>query len=68
MNGISAGILSVYEELADYRRSVADLGREVGRMVIVFNYAYNPACAYNPRWVCPLPPSPSGLPCKALSP
>jgi uncharacterized protein (DUF1684 family) len=21
-----------------------------------FNYAYNPSCAYNPRWVCPLAP------------
>ena len=21
-----------------------------------FNYAYNPSCAYNPRWACPLAP------------
>ena len=21
-----------------------------------FNYAYNPYCAYNPRWSCPIPP------------
>jgi uncharacterized protein (DUF1684 family) len=21
-----------------------------------FNYAYNPSCAYDPRWVCPLTP------------
>jgi uncharacterized protein len=26
------------------------------RMVLDFNYAYNPSCAYNPRWVCPLAP------------
>jgi uncharacterized protein len=24
--------------------------------VIDFNYAYNPYCAYNPDWNCPLPP------------
>ena len=23
---------------------------------IDFNYAYNPSCAYNPRWACPLAP------------
>jgi uncharacterized protein (DUF1684 family) len=34
----------------------ADLGREDGRLVVDFNYAYNPSCAYNPRWVCPLAP------------
>lgn len=27
-------------------------------MVLNFNYAYNPSCAYNSRWVCPLAPSP----------
>ena len=26
------------------------------RVVLDFNYAYNPSCAYNPRWACPLPP------------
>ena len=25
-------------------------------VVIDFNYAYNPSCAYNPRWACPLAP------------
>ena len=35
----------------------ADLGQESdGRLVIDFNYAYNPSCAYHPRWHCPLPP------------
>lgn len=34
----------------------ADLGREEGRLVLDFNYAYNPSCAYNPDWVCPLSP------------
>ncbi|HLI09665.1 MAG TPA: DUF1684 domain-containing protein [Ktedonobacteraceae bacterium] len=26
------------------------------RMVLDFNYAYNPSCAYNSRWFCPLAP------------
>jgi uncharacterized protein (DUF1684 family) len=25
-------------------------------MLLDFNYAYNPSCAYNNRWVCPLAP------------
>jgi uncharacterized protein (DUF1684 family) len=27
-----------------------------GRVVLDFNYAYNPSCAYNARWACPLAP------------
>jgi uncharacterized protein (DUF1684 family) len=27
-----------------------------GRVVVDFNYAYNPNCAYSPDWSCPLPP------------
>jgi len=27
-----------------------------GRVALDFNYAYNPYCAYNERWSCPLPP------------
>lgn len=26
------------------------------RIVLDFNYAYNPSCAYNSRWLCPLAP------------
>lgn len=40
----------------------ADLGREGEGLVIDFNYAYNPSCAYNPRWHCPLAPSENWLP------
>jgi uncharacterized protein len=39
----------------------ADLGREPGGLVIDFNFAYNPSCAYNPRWVCPLAPAENWL-------
>jgi hypothetical protein len=34
----------------------ADLGMEGDRLVLDFNYAYNPSCSYDPRWVCPLSP------------
>jgi uncharacterized protein (DUF1684 family) len=34
----------------------ADLGSEDGKLVLDFNFAYNPSCAYHPRWVCPLAP------------
>ena len=35
----------------------ADLGTAAdGRLVLDFNYAYNPSCAYDPRWSCPLAP------------
>ncbi len=33
----------------------ADLGRDrVGRLVVDLNFAYNPSCAYDHRWACPL--------------
>jgi uncharacterized protein (DUF1684 family) len=34
----------------------ADLGMEDGGLVLDFNFAYNPSCAYDPRWACPLAP------------
>ncbi len=44
----------------------ADLGGEGGSkdggLVIDFNFAYNPSCAYNFRWVCPLAPGENRLP------
>jgi uncharacterized protein len=34
----------------------ADLGGDAltGRLILDFNFAYNPSCAYDPRWACPL--------------
>jgi hypothetical protein len=32
-----------------------------GRVVVDFNDAYNPSCAYNPAWSCPLPPAENWL-------
>jgi uncharacterized protein len=34
----------------------ADLGEDAGGLVLDFNFAYNPSCAYDPRWACPLAP------------
>jgi len=35
----------------------ADLGTTAdGRLVIDFNFAYQPSCAFDPRWACPLAP------------
>jgi uncharacterized protein (DUF1684 family) len=35
---------------------VRDADSSPTRMVLDFNYAYNPSCAYNSRWFCPLAP------------
>ena len=32
----------------------ADLGTGDGSLVLDFNFAYNPSCAYDPAWACPL--------------
>jgi uncharacterized protein (DUF1684 family) len=34
----------------------SDLGEVEGRLVLDFNFAYNPSCAYDARWACPLVP------------
>ena len=34
----------------------ADLGRVGEKLVVDFNFAYQPSCSYSPRWTCPLPP------------
>lgn len=37
----------------------ADLGSDpaANTLVIDFNFAYNPSCAYDPAWACPLAPA-----------
>ena len=41
----------------------ADLGSDSqGRAFLDFNFAYNPSCAYSPRWACPLAPAENTLP------
>jgi uncharacterized protein (DUF1684 family) len=40
----------------------SDLGTtDDGKLVFDFNFAYNPSCSYDPRWVCPLAPPGSRL-------
>jgi uncharacterized protein (DUF1684 family) len=34
----------------------ADLGGGDGRLILDFNFSYNPSCAYDPAWACPLAP------------
>ena len=40
----------------------ADLGATLDTIILDFNYAYNPSCVYNYRWVCPLAPPENRLP------
>jgi uncharacterized protein (DUF1684 family) len=45
----------------------ADLGGTDGYLVLDFNFAYNPSCAYDPAWACPLAPpgNTAGVPINA---
>ena len=52
-NGISTYAAGRY--LLDTAKG-ADLGWDDETLVLDFNFAYNPSCAYHPRWVCPLTP------------
>jgi uncharacterized protein (DUF1684 family) len=38
----------------------ADLGGDATGLILDFNFAYQPSCAYDPRWSCPLSP-PGGV-------
>ena len=40
----------------------ADLGADDNELVLDFNFAYNPSCAYDERWSCPLSPQENKLP------
>jgi uncharacterized protein len=40
----------------------ADLGGDGGFLVVDLNFAYNPSCAYDPAWVCPLAPPGNTVP------
>ena len=45
----------------------ADLGEDSGRLVLDFNFAYNPSCSYDPSWICPLAPPANRLPVAVLA-
>jgi uncharacterized protein (DUF1684 family) len=40
----------------------ADLGGDGGHLVVDLNFAYNPSCAYDPAWACPLAPPGNTVP------
>lgn len=40
----------------------ADLGVVDDRLVLDFNFAFNPSCAYDSRWACPLAPPGNRVP------
>jgi uncharacterized protein (DUF1684 family) len=40
----------------------ADLGGNDGFLVVDLNFAYNPSCAYDPAWACPLAPPGNTVP------
>ena len=48
--------------LVDAAKS-ADLGGDAGRatLIVDFNFAYQPSCAFDPKWACPLAPPESHL-------
>ena len=39
----------------------SDLGATDGKLILDFNFAYNPSCSYDPKWDCPLAPPPNWL-------
>jgi len=39
----------------------ADLNTTAGQFILDFNFAYNPSCAYNDQWICPLSPAENRL-------
>jgi hypothetical protein len=42
----------------------ANLGIDGSSINLDFNFAYNPSCAYNERWICPLPPTENQIPAR----
>jgi uncharacterized protein len=40
----------------------ADLGGLDGYLIVDLNFAYNPSCAYDPSWACPLAPPGNTVP------
>lgn len=39
----------------------ADLGQDGDRLILDFNFAYQPSCSYDPEWSCPLAPAANRL-------
>ena len=66
LDGYGGGLLLAYRDASSGRESYgagrylldtvkgSDLGMVDGRIVLDFNFSYNPSCSYDPKWVCPL--------------
>ena len=44
------------EETYELGRYLDPQEKPDGTLIVDFNYAYNPYCAYNDQWSCPIPP------------
>lgn len=55
-----------YIDLQIPQRQTAD-GQELDKITIDFNKAYNPYCAYNKKYSCPIPPKENHLDVKVLA-
>jgi uncharacterized protein (DUF1684 family) len=47
---------SDFIRLPETREDPSAVGYSGGQVLLDFNYSYNPSCAYDPRWICPLAP------------
>jgi len=70
MEGYSGGLFLPFRDATNGRQTYgagrylldaakgADLGGEAASRTVVldFNFAYHPSCAFDPRWACPLAP------------
>ncbi|HWH25079.1 MAG TPA: DUF1684 domain-containing protein [Pseudolysinimonas sp.] len=56
LRGIPGGTYGGGRYLLDTIKG-ADLGSRDRTLVLDFNFAYNPSCAYDPAWACPLAPA-----------
>lgn len=52
----------LFDTAKDTDGLVLELAPGSTAVTIDFNYAYNPSCAYSPRWACPLAPPENHLP------
>ena len=52
-NGLPTGLLG---KIRCGSRAGRDCAVGGGRLLVDFNYAYNPYCAYNDGWSCPITP------------
>lgn len=52
---------SAGEETYEVGRYLEPQSRPDGTLVVDFNYAYNPFCAYGEGWSCPIPPEENRL-------